>query len=274
MIVFGFARGDLATEFGLAHRLGASCLEILPDWRSDPSPAGLAEEAAGEGLRIHSIHASWGGQCRGAGRVDLGSVDERVWRLSLDELRGCADWASSVGAGVMVVHPGGLSDPAEFDLRRGRLADGLLALADHVAGGSGPLVCVENMPPGVHPGTAMSDLFDLVAELDRPELALALDTGHAHQHSTPAIQTLAAGRLLGTTHVHDNNGRQDSHLVPGHGTIDWGAWREALDAVGYGGPVMLECIRQLREDPSRIDGRLAEILNGLTGCRDENPGIL
>jgi sugar phosphate isomerase/epimerase len=265
MIAYGFARGDLATEFGLAHRLGATCLEILPDWRSDPSPDGLAGTVADAGLRIHSIHASWGGQCRGAGRVDLGSVDERVWRFSLDELLACADWAAAVGAGVMVVHPGGLSDPAEAPERRDRLADGLVALANHGAGW-GPLVCVENMPPGVHPGTEMGDLFDLVAMLNRPELALALDTGHAHQHSTPAAQTLAAGRLLGTTHVHDNNGRQDSHLVPGHGTIDWGAWSESLDAVGYDGPVMLECIRQLRQDPSQIDDSLLELLARLCGA--------
>ena len=39
--------------------------------------------------------------------------------------------------------------------------------------------------------------------------------------SSAAEETLAAGSLLATTHVHDNNGRQDSHDPPGYGTVDW-----------------------------------------------------
>ena len=62
-------------------------------------------------------------------------------------------------------------------------------------------------------------------------------------------------RLLATTHVHDNNGRQDSHEPPGHGTIDWSAWGPALDSIGYGGPILLECIRHLRQNPSKLQAR-------------------
>ena len=42
------------------------------------------------------------------------------------------------------------------------------------------IVCVENMPPGVHPGSRMAELAELLRELDHPQLALALDTGHAN----------------------------------------------------------------------------------------------
>ncbi len=114
---------------------------------------------------------------------------------------------------------------------------------------TGIVVCVENMPPGVHPGSLMTELAELVTELDRPELALALDTGHANSADL-SPETAAAGHLLSTTHVHDNDGRQDTHDVPGHGTIDWAGWGSALDRIGYHGPIMLECIRQLREDPA------------------------
>ncbi len=70
-----------------------------------------------------------------------------------------------------------------------------------------------------------------------------------------------------TTHVHDNNGRQDSHLPPGHGTIDWLAWGRDLDAIAYTGPIMLECIRHLRQRPT--DYR-PEVLRGLVRpSRDE-----
>jgi sugar phosphate isomerase/epimerase len=95
----------------------------------------------------------------------------------------------------------------------------------------------------------MADLAALVSELDHPGLGLALDTGHANLGEGVAHETTAAGSLLATTHVHDNNGRQDSHLPPGHGTVDWAEWGRTLDSIGYAGPIVLECIKHLREDP-------------------------
>ncbi len=123
------------------------------------------------------------------------------------------------------------------------------------------------MPPGVYPGSRMAELAQLLTELNHPKLALALDTGHANLTASPHDETYAAGSLLMTTHVHDNNGRQDSHLPPGHGTIDWLAWGRDLDAIAYTGPIMLECIRHLRQRPT--DYR-PEVLRGLVRpSRDE-----
>ena len=255
MIAYGFARGHVDTDLTIAAQLGATHLEILPDWRSLPDPRVLRSRLVDSGFLLHSTHGCWGGQSIAAPRVDLGHPDPGTWRASVDDLRRCLDWLASAGGTYLVVHPGGLSDPAEAPARREALARGLLALADHAAG-TGLVACVENMPPGVHPGSRMGDLAELVAELDRPELALALDTGHAHISADPASETLAAGRWLRTTHVHDNDGRQDNHLPPGLGTVDWDGWRTALDAIAYDGPIMLECIRHLREKPEVLDGAL------------------
>ncbi len=70
--------------------------------------------------------------------------------------------------------------------------------------------------------------------------------------------------MLRTTHVHDNDGRQDTHLPPGLGTLDWPAWLEALDAIDYRGPILLECIRHLRNDPASLNDALLERLRRLT----------
>ena len=43
-----------------------------------------------------------------------------------------------------------------------------------------------------------------------------------------------------TTHVHDNNGQRDDHLVPGHGTIDWEGVMMAFQKVGYDGAWIFE----------------------------------
>lgn len=267
MIAYGFARGHLETDLALADRLGAVCLEVLPDWRALPDPVALRKRVAEAGLTLHSAHGCWGGQSIEARRVDLGDPDPVTRLASVDDLKRCLDWLAEAGGRYLVVHPGGLSAPDHQPTRRDALAESLRTLADHAQRNS-LVVCVENMPPGVHPGSRMADLADLVAELDRPELALAIDTGHAHLNASPAVETLAAGRLLRTTHVHDNNGRHDTHQPPGLGTVDWAAWVKALDAIGYTGPIMLECIRHLRENSDSLNGALLERLACLTAVGD------
>ncbi len=249
MITLGYPGLDVDSELDLAQRLGVSVLEILPQWRDFPDPAPLRSAAADRGLLIHSAHGCWGGQAIKAYRVDLGSVDRTTHRESVEDLKRCVDWLAAAGGTCLVVHPGGLSFPADKVVRRESLARGLMELADH-ARGTSVIICVENMPPGVFPGSRMADLFDLLRDLDTPGLALALDTGHAHISAELGAETLAAGSLLATTHVHDNDGRSDSHDPPGRGTIAWTAWATALDQIDYRGPIMLECVRRLRADPA------------------------
>ncbi len=259
MITYGYRAISLDDELALARSLGVTVLEILPGWSGLPDPVVLADRGQSQGLSIHSAHGCWGGQSIRAGRVDLGSTDPHVHRESIDDLMRCVDWLKSAGGKCLVVHPGGLSDEIELARRRAGLGRGLVRLADH-ARGAGVLICVENMPPGVHPGSRMADLADLLCELDHPQLALALDTGHANLGEGVANETRAAGSLLATTHVHDNNGRQDTHLPPGHGTVDWAEWGRALDSLGYAGPIVLECIKHVREDPASYR---PEVLAGL-----------
>lgn len=266
MVAYGFERGSVLADLEVAGRIGATALEILPDWARRPDPSAMRAIARDRGFLIHSAHGCWGGRSIRAGRVDLGSVDRATWRASLDDLKGCLDWLEEAGGTHLVVHPGGLSDPEQAPARRESLREGLVALAEHI-GGSGLVACVENMPPGVHPGSVMADLRDLVTEIDRPEIGLALDTGHANMVATADGETRSAGRWLRTTHVHDNNGRSDTHEPPGLGTVDWGAWIAALDAIDYRGPIMLECIRHLRQAPEMIDAGFLARLDGLTGIR-------
>jgi sugar phosphate isomerase/epimerase len=267
MIAYGFPNRSLEAELSLALGIGATLLEILPEWSSYPDSALVRDQAADHGLSIHSAHGCWGGTTIRARRVDLGTTDPTIHRESIDDLRRCVDWLNAAGGRCLVVHPGGLSDSDHFSERRAALATGLLAVAEH-ARQTGMLVCVENMPPGVHPGSQMTDLAEILAELDHPRLALALDTGHANLGAGLINETRAAGSRLATTHVHDNDGLQDSHELPGHGTIDWAGWRHALDAIGYEGPIMLECIRQIRQNPASF---MPEVLTGLVDFAKLDP---
>jgi sugar phosphate isomerase/epimerase len=267
MITYGFAEKDLEAELALARWLGVELLEILPEWGQLLDPRLVRDRAVDWKLSIHSAHGCWGSRTIRAARVDLGATDPAIHRESVDDLKQCVDWLAEAGGSCLVVHPGGLSVPEDGPARRSALAGGLLELAEH-AMGTRVRVCVENMPPGVHPGSRMADLAELLSELKHPKLALTLDTGHANLTASAVEETLAAGSLLATTHVHDNNGRQDSHEPPGHGTIDWPAWGRALDSIGYSGPIMMECIRHLRRDPSSYR---PEVLQGLARVRERAP---
>jgi sugar phosphate isomerase/epimerase len=77
-------------------------------------------------------------------------------------------------------------------------------------------------------------------DLELPDLGVCLDFGHAHLAGDllDAIETLS-GHVL-TTHVHDNRGRTDDHLLPFEGTIAWDAALMALQKIGYEGVLMFE----------------------------------
>ena len=102
----------------------------------------------------------------------------------------------------------------------------------------GVQVAVEVIPNALsRPETLVALLED---ELELPDVGLCLDYGHAFLLGdvVDAIEEVS-GHLV-TTHVHDNGGRTDDHLMPFDGGIDWGAALMATQKVGYDGTLMFE----------------------------------
>jgi sugar phosphate isomerase/epimerase len=81
-------------------------------------------------------------------------------------------------------------------------------------------------------------------DLDGAGVGICLDFGHAHLDGdvVDAIETVSEHLIA--THVHDNRGRTDDHLMPFDGTIDWPAALTAVQKVGYEGPLVLEVVGQ------------------------------
>ena len=57
---------------------------------------------------------------------------------------------------------------------------------------------------------------------------------------TDAISRI--GKSLAATHIHDNFGNDDHHLIPGNGITNWKIVMPALKMIGYDGPLMLEVV--------------------------------
>jgi sugar phosphate isomerase/epimerase len=82
-------------------------------------------------------------------------------------------------------------------------------------------------------------LLEMLEELDI-DAGICLDFGHAHlDEGAPEAAESLSGHIT-TTHVHDNAGQLDNHLVPFDGTIDWPATLMAMSKVGYSGPLIFE----------------------------------
>jgi sugar phosphate isomerase/epimerase len=99
-------------------------------------------------------------------------------------------------------------------------------------------VALEVIPNGLSTPAALVSLIE--DELDLTDVGICMDFGHGGLSGDPvdAVET-ASGHVI-TTHVHDNLGRTDDHLVPFEGSIDWPAVLMAMEKIGYDGLYMLE----------------------------------
>lgn len=212
------------------------------DYHDDRARAQLAEWLADTSLQLHSVHAPAFAALRHGrwvGAFSNASADESRRRAAIAEAEATLALARHVPFQFLVTHIGVPTSEAVSgaDNQRNaarRSVEDLVGLAAQV----NVRVAIEVIP---NPLSAASDLQDLIEEeLDGLDVGICLDYGHAHLMGDlgEAIETVS-GHLL-TTHVHDNGGTRDDHLVPFAGTIDWDAAMMSTQKIGYDGIFMLE----------------------------------
>jgi sugar phosphate isomerase/epimerase len=77
-------------------------------------------------------------------------------------------------------------------------------------------------------------------DLEAPRTGICLDLGHAFLMGDVADAIETVSEHLITTHVHDNGGKKDDHLVPFDGRINWDVALMTLQKVGYDGTYLME----------------------------------
>lgn len=104
------------------------------------------------------------------------------------------------------------------------------------------------------------ELIDLVDAFDHPLVGILWDTGHAHLQGLDQGQALRAiGSRLKGTHIADNDGRWDQHLMPFLGKVDWKAVMEALWAIDYAGDFTYEIHNYVRHLPDPLRDGAARV---------------
>ena len=105
----------------------------------------------------------------------------------------------------------------------------------------------------------------LEEDLDSSDAGICLDFGHAFLMGDllEAVET-CSGHVV-TTHVHDNSGGRDEHLVPFEGRIDWDAALMGMRKIGYDGAFIFELAasaepRPVLERAAKARGRFERAL--------------
>lgn len=88
----------------------------------------------------------------------------------------------------------------------------------------------------------IGELCALADAFSAPEwVGVCYDFGHAHMTGGFHRQNLnRIGKRLKATHVADNHGQRDEHLMPFYGTIDWAGAMAGLRDIGYAGELTYE----------------------------------
>jgi sugar phosphate isomerase/epimerase len=192
------------------------------------------------GLALHGIHAPITDRLLSGdqwGDVISNAVSDNGKRqVAVQEAHAALEIARRIPAEVFVVHLGTPTVQGGENNRAAALrsVEEICRLAEPI----GIRVALEVIP------NPLSDAASLVALLERdleaPRTGICFDFGHAFLMGdlADAIETVAEHLI--TTHVHDNAGKKDDHLVPFDGRINWNMALMALQKVGYDGTCLME----------------------------------
>jgi sugar phosphate isomerase/epimerase len=192
------------------------------------------------GLALHGIHAPITDRMAAGdkwGDVISNAVNDNGRRqAAVQEAAAALAIARAIPADVFVVHLGTPAAQGNDNSRSAafRSAEEICALAEPI----GISVALELIP---NPLSDASSLVTMIErDLEAPNVGICLDFGHAFlMGDVPDTIEIVAEHLI-STHVHDNAGKKDEHLVPFAGRINWDVALMTMQKVGYDGTYLME----------------------------------
>jgi sugar phosphate isomerase/epimerase len=170
------------------------------------------------------------------------SDPERVRRLeAVDEIKRALDVAEYIPYRYLVQHMGSSRDVADE-----RHFDAAFSSLEHLrifAKERGVTLALENTPGEV---ATPARLRQFITDTRLTDLRFCFDIGHAHIGDGVLASIEPMREFMATSHIHDNHGTKDEHLLPHDGTIEW---KSALPAL----PPKLPLVFELKELPAYAD---------------------
>ena len=219
-------------------------------------------------LKLHSLHAPmysddvWGRSGPNA-HINITEPVKSKRLLMTDEIKRAIDIAEVIPFRYLIQHIGVAGE--EYDERKVDAAFTALEEINLFARERGVEVLLENTPNQLSSAERLLTFL----ELTHLKMNFCLDVGHANlNEGVSTAYTILKGRIR-STHVHDNDGKEDSHLLPFFsegGTIDWKSTMALLRPGAGEYPLLLE-LREFPEYPFpqslEIVKRIFERLEGI-----------
>src|SRR5580698_6304273 len=221
-------------------------------------------------LKIHALHSpmysddAWG-RTGPDSVVNITEVVKFKQLKAIEEIKRALEVAETIPFRYLIQHLGVAGE--EFDERKVEAAFSALEEISLFAGQRGVEVLIENTPNAFSSAQRLLYFFNAT----HLKLNVCFDLGHAHMNEgVETAYRLLAPRIR-STHVHDNNGSEDSHLFPllaEGGSIDWNKAMNVLRLASDQYPLLLE----LREVPNMEKPleRVREVFDKLENLKIED----
>ena len=197
---------------------------------SAPGQAELRRMVSGAGLGVCSIHAPIDKE------AEISSPQEEIATAALDLLKRCIDAVVALNARTVIFHAtASRPDDPETDRRRKLLVEQVSRLLDYV-GDQAVQLAVENL--SYLPANDIS--AHSLDEIDHPKYGFCYDSSHDNLTPPPMAILEKYGDRLMTTHISDNRGEKDDHLLPWEGEIAWDAFCRAFSEIPFRGVFLME----------------------------------
>lgn len=254
----------VSTHFIVNHRLttawldkiwniGVPLVEIFCarqhlDYQNKAQIAELGHWFRDSAMRLHSLHSPmYNDDCWGrTGPNAVITITETVKAKRVpmvDEIKRAIEVAEVIPFRYLIQHMGVLHEP--FDERKQDAAFNALDELRVFARQRGVEILLENIPNEL----STSERLVQFLEMTHLDLGFCLDTGHANMMEGVENAFGILRDRIRSTHIHDNDSVNDSHLFPylkEGGTVDWRKTMHLLRSRSEQYPLLLE----LKEDTS------------------------
>jgi sugar phosphate isomerase/epimerase len=214
-------------------------------------------------LTVHSLHSPMYsdnvfGRSGPQSVLDITETTKAKRIAVVDEVKRALEIADVIPFRYLVQHFGVTGQ--EFDERRIDSAFSSLEEIKVFAGQRGVQVLLENTP-NEHSSAEQLNHFLNQTHLN---LGYCFDIGHAHLGAGVEHEFELMKERIRSTHLHDNDGREDLHLYPLTGSIDWRKAMQLLRSRPDQYPMLLELkepptLEQPIEEAKRASDKLEEI---------------
>lgn len=237
------------------------------DYHDPAAIAQLATWLKETGLTLHGIHAPiTDSMAKGQMGVmfSTASPDNARRQAAMAEAEKALAIARTIPFGSAVMHLGTPSKGASPDNNRGAAARSLEDMC-RLAEPLGVRVAVEVIPNDLSSAATLVTMIE--RDFEGSDVGICMDFGHAHLMGDVADAVETSAEHLITTHIHDNRRREDDHLVPYQGSIDWGSAMLTMRKIGYEGTYLMELantgtpaavLEEARRARQRIERALAD----------------